>query len=355
MKRMTTIRALLGACLAAAVVALIPGEPARADDVGAEVYQKGLKSVVWIVIKEPNGYRMGSGSVIDLHQKLVLTNYHVIAGKESALVTFPFYDEHKELVRERKLYFDRIKEKGAGIPAKVEFFDTHRDLAIIRLRNMPRDAQAVKLAERSPPTGSRVFSIGNPGVSDSQWVFTPGEVRSVYNKKWTAHGDELKFEVDARVIETTSPTNPGDSGGPLFNDKAEQVGVTQGGLFGAAVRDIAWFIDISEVKGVLKDHGIKLSDQPKEDKVLKTDDKGSVVENKGADAKDKADSKDKKQDKASNFDEKKAETEYAFAKSLADANRKDSAIRRLKDLIKNYPNTSAAKDAKELLDKLEGR
>jgi len=355
MKRMTTIRTLLGACLAAAVVALIPGEAARADDVGAEVYQKGLKSVVWIVIKEPSGYRMGSGSVIDLHQKLVLTNYHVIAGKESALVTFPFYDEHGDLARERKLYFDRIKDRGAGIPAKVEFFDTHRDLALIRLRTMPRDAQAVKLAERSPPTGSRVFSIGNPGVSDSQWVFTPGEVRSVYNKKWTAHGEDLKFEVDARVVETTSPTNPGDSGGPLFNAKAEQVGVTQGGLFGTAVRDIAWFIDVSEVKGLLKDHGIKLSDQPKEEKALKTDDKGSVVENKATDAKDKVESKEKKQDKASNFDEKKAETEYAFAKSLADANRKDSAIRRLKDLIKNYPNTSAAKDAKELLDKLEGR
>jgi S1-C subfamily serine protease len=213
----------------------------------------------------------------------------------------------------------------------------------------------VKLAERSPRTGSRVFSIGNPGVSDSQWVYTPGDVRSVYTKKWTTHGEDNSFEVEARIVETNSATNPGDSGGPLFNDKGEQVGVTQGGLFGPKVRDIAWFIDVSEVKGILKDNGIQLSGQPKEERTVKTDDKGSVVENKGADAKDKADSKEKKQDKASNFDEKKAETLYALAKGVADAGKKERAIERLKELIKNYPNTSAAKDAKELLDKLEGR
>jgi len=60
-------------------------------------------------------------------------------------------------------------------------------------------------------------------------VYTSGTVRQVYRKKWVA-GDEHKvFHLDAEIVETQSPTNAGDSGGPLVNDRAELVGVTQGG------------------------------------------------------------------------------------------------------------------------------
>jgi S1-C subfamily serine protease len=356
MKRLSWLRAVVGASFAAAVIAVVPSAPVRADDTGAKVYANGLKSTVWIVIKEANGTRMGSGSVIDVQQKLVLTNYHVIQGKKDCLVMFPFYDANGELVCERKQYFERIKDKGA-IPAKVEFHESKRDLAVIRLKSLPRDAKAVKLSEKSPPTGSRVFSIGNAGASDALWVFTPGEVRQVYNKRWTPGGaDDRRFEIDARVIETTSPSNPGDSGGPLFNDKGEQVGVCQGGLASFAGNSIAWFMDIHEIRGLLKDHGIKLTDRPKEvvkeEPPIKSDDKGAVVEKKTTDTKDKTEAKP---GKASAADEKKAEVAFALAKSLADAGRKEGAMERLKKLIKEYPNTSAARDAEDLLAKLEGR
>jgi hypothetical protein len=87
-------------------------------------------------------------------------------------------------------------------------------------------------------------------------VYTPGKVRQVYSKKWKARLDErtvLPFE--AKVIETDSPTNPGDSGGPLANDKGELVGVTQGGATDAQALSI--FVDLSEVKRLLNRRSVQ--------------------------------------------------------------------------------------------------
>src|SRR5205823_356163 len=80
----------------------------------------------------------------------------------------------------------------------------------------------------SPQPGQNVYSIGNPGGSSAMWLLTAGTVRQVSRKRWTAGGMGRLFELEAEVVETSSPTNPGDSGGPLVNDRGEQVGVTQG-------------------------------------------------------------------------------------------------------------------------------
>jgi len=93
--------------------------------------------------------------------------------------------------------------------------------------------------------------------------YTGGDVKAIAPKKYrTGAGpnDPNSFVVDARVIETSSGTNKGDSGGPLLNDKAELVGVTQGMLSGGDdTRPISLFIDVSEVKTVLTAHKIALS------------------------------------------------------------------------------------------------
>jgi hypothetical protein len=48
--------------------------------------------------------------------------------------------------------------------------------------------------------------------------------------------------------------------------------------------------------------------------------------------------------------EKRAASLFSLAKSLADAGKTDKARTRLEDIIKKYPDTLAAADAKELLD-----
>ena len=75
------------------------------------------------------------------------------------------------------------------------------------------------------------------------------EVRNVYKKKWTSKGiGGVRSKHEVTIIEATSPTNPGDSGGPCFNDKGEQVGVTQGGLVSTVAQGFSYFVDTSDVK-----------------------------------------------------------------------------------------------------------
>src|SRR5262249_59371984 len=106
-----------------------------------------------------------------------------------------------------------------AIRGKVVGHDTRRDLALIQLNRVPDGVDALPVAKQPPGNGEDLHSIGNPGVSDNLWVYTPGHVRGVGKKQWKAGGHGLLLDLDATVVEADSPTNPGDSGGPRGDDK----------------------------------------------------------------------------------------------------------------------------------------
>src|SRR5262245_13078508 len=231
-------------------------EPApQPVDAGATVYQKVVRSTVWIHSDRGGGkHATGSGSLIDKGRRLVLTNYHVVGNIKTTTVFFPSFDGHKAF---RGLqYYLGCSDKPVMNGENVEI-DKQADLALIRLDRLPEGTPELSLAASSPEPGQSVHSIGNPGKSGALWVYTPGKVRQVYNKKWKAKLDErTTVTFEAKVIETDSPTNPGDSGGPLTNDKAELVGVTQGGALDA--ESISIFVDISEVKRLMNRRSVQL-------------------------------------------------------------------------------------------------
>ena len=220
---------------------------------GAKVYKQSIHSVVWIHSTRPNGLATGSGSLIDAERRLVLTNFHVVEENAKVMVFFPAFREGQP-IPEKQYYADRVKR--LGVPGKVIALDRSADLAIIQLESLPEGAKAVTLATGSPDPGEVVHSIGNAGKSGALWGYVKGTVRQVYRKKWKAALDKrhvVNFE--AKVIETDSPTNPGDSGGPLLNDNGELVGVTQGGAMNAQL--VSFFVDLSEVKQLLATRDVK--------------------------------------------------------------------------------------------------
>lgn len=231
-----------------------PDAPASADP-GVSAYQHVLRSSVWIQSDRGKGrVAMGSGSLVDKGRRLVLTNYHVVGDVKKATVLFPEFGADRRVIPERKYYLDRLNR--LGIPGEVVEIDKDGDLALIRLDRIPEGAVELPLAPASPEPGQTVHSIGNPGKSGALWVYTPGKVRQVYSKKWQARLDDKHIQTfQARVIETDSPTNPGDSGGPLANDKGELVGVTQGGALDAQALSI--FVDLSEVKRLLNRRSVQ--------------------------------------------------------------------------------------------------
>jgi HEAT repeat protein/S1-C subfamily serine protease len=216
---------------------------------GEQVYRKLLKSCAWIVVFDTKGRLAwtGSGSVIDITDRLVITNQHV-ANSECAKigVVFPIYQEGK-LVTERDYYFKEVG-KGNYIPARLVKEDRKRDLAVIQLDRLPERVAALRLSARSVSPGQQIHLVGGaPRGTAGEWVNTQGSVRQVCFKRWKY---EDKFPHEAQVIESQLPSNPGDSGGPVVDNRCILVGVHAmggGGLLTNA------HIDISSVKDFLQE------------------------------------------------------------------------------------------------------
>jgi hypothetical protein len=235
--------------------------PAAGQDEGTKVYKQVVRSVVWVHSPRDRGLAMGSGTLVDLDRRLILTNYHVVEDENRARVFFPAF-RNERVISEKSYYTARIKQ--LAIRGRVVARDKTADLALIQIDSVPEGVKPIPLAAESAEPGQAVHSIGHAGASDALWGYVPGKVRQVYRKKWRAALDKQRTLVfEARVVETDSPTNHGDSGGPLVNDKGELVGVTEGADEGA--RLVSTFIDVSEVRRFLAREDVRSvrADKPK--------------------------------------------------------------------------------------------
>ena len=227
---------------------------------GQQVYERILKSCVFIL--NPEG-AAGSGALVDGKNRIVITNHHVVESDKSqkqptVYVTFPRF-QNGAPVTNAKSYIQALLADKTKYRAKVLHSDPTKDLAIVQLAELPENVKPLPLAKDGGKPGQAVHSVGNPGASDSFWVYTSGTVRTnPHLKKWTSGGGGRIRIHDATIIETQSPTNPGDSGGPLVNDAGELIAVTQGGNVRANAVNI--FIDVSEVKALLQSKGFSWSE-----------------------------------------------------------------------------------------------
>jgi serine protease Do len=237
--------------LAPVLVMLALAGRARADE---EVYQRTLPSTVMVLGKTKDRIITGSGALVDLKRRLVVTNWHVVGDSDEVLVIFPSYDVKGKLIAETAHYVagaKQLQRDGRLVAGRVVGRLRERDLALIELTQVPKDARALPLAAESAKPGQRVHSIGNPASSDALWVYTRGAVRQVYMRTFLLDGD---FKVRARVVETQSPVNHGDSGGPVVNDRGELVAIVQSTANADKVHLVSIFIDVSEVRALLQNY-----------------------------------------------------------------------------------------------------
>jgi tetratricopeptide (TPR) repeat protein len=225
------------------VLALLATTQARAaaeEARAAKIYRQVLRSTADIQVPSLGS---GTGWVGDRSQRLIVTNQHVVGKKEHVQVLFPAYRDG-EVIAESSYY---LKAHVKPIRGLVICISIEQDLAVIQLDSLPDNIEELSLAARSPSAGESVYSVGNPGASGAFWVFTSGRVRAVYRKRFptTLPGRPAVWR-HARIVETSSATNPGDSGGPVVNERCELVAVTESAH--PSARLVTSFIDVSEVK-----------------------------------------------------------------------------------------------------------
>lgn len=231
-------RAFFGFC--AAVIIQSTTAVVNAD---SENYTRTVGSTVWIITSDAdNETSTGTGVLVDLEKRIVLTNAHVVGDSRSAVVFFA--DSKKgELEVKRQYYLDNVVKLAQ--PGKVVAVDRRRDLALIQLPKIPEGVKAVELADTSAKPGSTIDIVGNPGGSDVLWVYTSGTVRSVYDKKFKSNHGEHDFH----VVEVQSPIKPGDSGGPVVNAEGKLIGIAQS--FSPENTLVSYCVDITEIKALL--------------------------------------------------------------------------------------------------------
>jgi S1-C subfamily serine protease len=223
------------------LVAVAP-RPVRADP---KVYAKVLPGTAWVITADGHG----SGVLVDRSRRLMLTNYHVVQQNEKVAVFFPEVRQGK-VVSEPGHYIANAQR--LALAAEVVFTDPQRDLAIVRLPSVPVGARVVPLAAASPKPGQTIHALGNSGVGMDMfgqvrgvlWRYSKGAVRQVYRQ-------QLGFTFHGRVVENQLPLNPGDSGGPIVNDRGELVGLVMAGDLSR--RLVSFGVDISEIRKCLAD------------------------------------------------------------------------------------------------------
>lgn len=208
----------------------------------AENYRRALDATTWVLSKNSEGTSSGTGVLVDKDRKLVITNAHVVGDSRSAVVFFRDLKDARPIV-EKSHYLDNVRK--LGVRGRVVAVDRKRDLALVELEKLPESAKALELAEESTSPGVAIDSIGNPGASEALWVYTSGQVRSVYLKKFRTGAGEHEFT----VVETQSPLNTGDSGGPVVGPDGKLVGVVQAISKKGSL--ISYCVDITEVKEFL--------------------------------------------------------------------------------------------------------
>jgi hypothetical protein len=208
-----------------------------ADEV---VYGRMLRSTVLIV----NGSQpLGTGSVIDVQRRLVLTNFHVVEAATAWQAHFAAAapDGSGRPVQDLAFYLQR-----PGISSRVVAKDAQRDLALLELSALPAGAAALPLAAASPLPGSRLHLVGNGIAVGALFGYEDGTVRAVSHQRIEYPSGQV---VDALLVSHDLPTNPGDSGSPIVNDKGELVAVNHSTRTEA--RMVANGTDVSEIKAFL--------------------------------------------------------------------------------------------------------
>jgi S1-C subfamily serine protease len=161
----------------------------------SDIARDSLKSVVTIVTTDAAGgtLEQGSGFIVSSDGKIV-TNHHVIAGADSAVV--------------------KLSDGGIYGVEGIVGDDKEKDVAVLKLKASGREFPFLPRGDSAQlRVGDEIVAIGSP-------LGLEGTVSTgVVSSKRTFPGSQLE------VLQITAPISPGSSGGALLNSKGEVVGV----------------------------------------------------------------------------------------------------------------------------------
>ena len=210
-------------------------EEIYAANLGAAVGVNGNATTNFLgyTVKNPVS---GSGFVISSNAttSYILTNYHVIDG-----------------VSDIKVFF----ADGKSYDATLVGGEQENDIAVLKID--AGDLPKVTLGDSDAlNVGQEVYAIGNP-LGELTFTFTGGYVSAKDRSVTMSDGTVMN------MLQTDTAINSGNSGGPLFNEYGEVIGIVSAKLSSsssseATVEGLGFAIPINDVKDMvisIMEHG----------------------------------------------------------------------------------------------------
>ncbi len=196
----------------------------------SEVYSRNAESVVEIRTESvQSAGRMGqyivagAGSgVIITADGYVVTNNHVINGAQTIIVR---------------------TNNGANFNARLIGRDVRTDIAVLKIEAF--GLKPVVFGDSSKLTiGEPAIAIGNP-LGELGGTVTEGII-SALDRDIVVDGEVMN------LLQTSAAVNPGNSGGGLFNNRGELIGIVNAKSGGLGVEGLGFAIPINTAAGVIE-------------------------------------------------------------------------------------------------------
>ena len=182
----------------------------------------------------------GAGVIYKLDRStgsaFIITNYHVVYDKSC--------DTADGISDDIEVFLYGAEEEGYAISAEYVGGSLYYDIAVLyvencaALKNSAHDAPIIADSE-SVAVGTTAIAIGNPegyGISASLGIVS---VSSEYITVTSADGVSA---ISCRVMRVDTAVNSGNSGGGLYNERGELIGIVNAKIMDSTVENIGYAI-----------------------------------------------------------------------------------------------------------------
>ncbi len=199
-------------------------------------------------------YTTGSGVIYKVNAEgdaFIITNFHVVYDTESST--------SNGISTDISVFLYGMEADEYAIKATYVGGSANYDIAILRVDNsavlrnaFARGAAApVKIANSDLVfPGEASIAIGNPSSDDIRGLSVTTGIVSVDSEYITMTAADESGLVSFRVIRTDTPVNSGNSGGGLYNEKGELIGIVNAKSALTEIENIGYAIPSNVVRAI---------------------------------------------------------------------------------------------------------
>ena len=199
-----------------------------------EIYELGCKQTVGVSLESTSANIFGQQSAsavagtgfVITADGYIMTNYHVI-----------------ESAQKRGYKISVLFKDKSSFEAKVVGFDEDNDVAVLKIDASDLNPATIGNSD-DIAVGDSVFAIGNP-LGELDFSMTSGRVSALDRSITTEQGGAAinMFQFDAAI-------NSGNSGGPVYNESGEVIGIATAKVGSSGVEGLGFAIPINDAADI---------------------------------------------------------------------------------------------------------